>query len=61
MSNRVYVKLCNPEQTIDGELRCHSIEGIWVYHGWAENTALYFYPSHRIIQIEFSENTVRRY
>ena len=49
--NRVEVKLCDPDATVSGELRKQTVEGVWVYHGWAERAALHFYPQHRIVEI----------
>ena len=37
--------------TIDGELRKQSAEGVWLYHGWAEQAAVHFYPQHRLKEI----------
>ena len=37
--------------TVDGELRRQSTEGVWLYHGWAENAAVHFYPQHRVKEI----------
>ena len=48
LGNRVRVILSNPDQEIAGELRRQSVEGVWLYHGWAENAAVHFYPQHRI-------------
>lgn len=59
IGNRVEMKLCDPPQTVSGELRKHGIEGAWVYHGWAEKAALHFYPQHRIIEIK-DHGPVRR-
>ena len=51
LGNNVDVKLINPEETISGELRKQTGEGVWIYFGWAERAALHFYPQHRIIEI----------
>ena len=52
IGNRVIVHLQNPPQQISGELRKQTIEGVWIYHGWAEKAAQHFYPAHRILEIE---------
>ncbi len=51
LGNFVRVYLSNPTQSVDGELRKQSTEGVWLYHGWAEQAALHFYPQHRILEI----------
>jgi hypothetical protein len=51
LGNNVDVRLCNPDQTISGELRKQTIEGIWLYYGWAEQAAVHFFPQHRIVEI----------
>ena len=51
IGNRIEVKLHDPDATVSGELRKQSVEGVWVYRGWAEQAALHFYPQHRIVEI----------
>ncbi len=51
LGNRVRLYLNSPEQSVDGELRKQSVEGVWLYHGWAEQAAVHFYPQHRIKEI----------
>lgn len=48
LGHRVELKLINPSETIDGELRKQLAEGVYIYTGWAENAGLRFYPMHRI-------------
>lgn len=38
-------------ETVDGELRQQSTEGVWLFHGLAEKAAVHFYPQHRIREI----------
>ena len=47
LGHRVSVYFMDGE-TVDGELRQQTAEGVWLYHGWAENAAVHFYPQHRI-------------
>jgi hypothetical protein len=51
IGNRVEVYLINPPETIAGELRKQSIEGVWIYYGWAEQATTHFYPQYRIKEI----------
>jgi len=51
LGNNVEVRLCDPPETIAGELRKQSVEGVWVYYGWAEQAALHFYPQHRVVEL----------
>jgi hypothetical protein len=51
LGNYVEVRFKDPEQTVRGELRRQTVEGVWVYYGWAEQSALHFFPQHRIIEI----------
>ncbi len=51
LGHRVRVYLNTPTQQVDGELRRQTVEGVWLYHGWAENAAVHFYPQHRIQEI----------
>lgn len=51
IGNRVEAILRDPEKTISGELRKQTVEGVWIYHGWAEQAAVRFYPHHRIVEI----------
>ena len=51
LGHHVRVYLSNPEKTVDGELRRQSVEGVWLFHGWAEQAAVHFYPQHRITEI----------
>ena len=51
LGNNVDVTLREPNETVSGELRRQTVEGVWVYFGWAEKAALHFYPQHRIIEI----------
>jgi hypothetical protein len=52
LGNNVVATLRDPDQTIRGELRRQTIEGVWIYCGWAEQAAIRFYPQHRIVEIE---------
>jgi hypothetical protein len=52
LGNRVEAKLCNPDETVSGELRRQSVEGVWIYHGWAEQAGVRFYPQHRVVEIK---------
>lgn len=52
IGNRVTVRLQHPDETISGELRRQNSEGVWIYHGFAEQAKVYFYPMHRIVQVE---------
>lgn len=49
LGNRVRVILSNPDQEIAGELRRQSVEGVWLYHGFAEQASVRFYPQHRLV------------
>lgn len=51
IGNQVEVLLRDPEKTISGELRKQTVEGVWIYHGWAEQAATHFYPQHRVVEI----------
>lgn len=51
LGNNVDVKLCAPDEIISGELRKQTIEGVWLYYGWAEQAAVHFFPQHRIVEI----------
>lgn len=51
IGHNVDVKLRQPDETISGELRNQTQEGVWLYYGWAENAALHFFPQHRIVEI----------
>ena len=52
IGHNVRVRLCLPEETVQGELRKETPEGVWIYHGFMEQAKLRFYPMHRIMQIE---------
>lgn len=52
LGNRVRVYLSNPDEDVSGELRRQSVEGVWIYAGWAEKAAVRFYPAHRLKEIE---------
>ncbi len=52
IGNRVTVHLREPEETIAGELRKQNHSGLWVYHGWAEQAAVRFYPMYRVTRME---------
>ena len=52
LGNRVRVTLSNPDQEIAGELRQQSVEGVWLYHGFAEQASVRFYPQHRLVEIQ---------
>lgn len=52
IGNRVQLLLHSPDQTVSGELRQQNAEGVWIYHGWAEQAKIRFYPIHRVIEIE---------
>lgn len=49
--NNIDVILRDPEQTVSGELRRQTVEGVWIYYGWAEKAAIHFFPQHRIVEI----------
>ena len=51
MGHRVRLDLHTPVETISGELRKQSLEGVWIYSGWADKACLKFFPHHRIIQM----------
>lgn len=51
LGHNVDVTLREPDETVSGELRRQTVEGVWIYFGWAEQAALHFYPQHRIIEI----------
>jgi hypothetical protein len=51
IGNQVEVTLSNPEASVTGELRKQTVEGVWIYGGWAEQAAVTFYPQHRIVEI----------
>lgn len=59
LGNNVELRLTAPEQTISGELRRQSGEGVWIYTGWAEQAAVHFYPQHRIVEIVDRGRTYR--
>lgn len=59
LGHDVEVILCAPEQKVSGELRKQSIEGIWLYGGWAEQATTTFYPQHRIVEIRDRGRTYR--
>lgn len=56
LGHRVRIYFMDGE-TVNGELRLQSAEGVWLYHGCAEQhgcaqqAAVHFYPSHRIKEI----------
>lgn len=52
IGHNVTLKLTAPDEKVAGELRRQSVEGVWVYHGWAENAKVRFYPQHRIVEIQ---------
>ena len=51
LGHNVRVRLSSPDEEVKGELRQQDATGIWVYHGWAEQAKLRFYPMHRVVQI----------
>jgi hypothetical protein len=51
LGHNVTVKLTAPNESIYGELRRQTPEGIWLYTGDWQNVKLIFYPQHRILQI----------
>jgi hypothetical protein len=51
LGNDVTVKLRDPDEIKNGELRRQTIEGVWIYGAWAEQAAVSFYPQHRIVEI----------
>ena len=51
LGNNVELRLAAPFENINGELRKQTIEGVWIYFGWAEKAAVRFYPQHRIVEI----------
>lgn len=51
IGNRVALILIEPAEGIIGELRKQNVEGVWVYHGWAEQAAVRFYPMRRVVEI----------
>ena len=36
IGHNVRVRLCLPEETVQGELRKETPEGFWIYHGFME-------------------------
>lgn len=52
IGNRVTVLLVEPAETVRGELRKQNAEGVWVYSGWAEQTAVRFYPMRRVLEVK---------
>lgn len=52
LGNRVRVYLSAPNAEVSGELRKQSTEGVWIYHGFAEQARVHFYPQHRVTEIE---------
>jgi hypothetical protein len=50
LGNNVQVILTMGE-IVNGELRKQTVEGVWIYFGWAEQAAVHFYPQHRIMEI----------
>ena len=59
LGDQVSLFLVQPDETINGELRQQTAEGVWVYFGWAEKAALHFYPQHRIREIVSHGRTPR--
>lgn len=59
LGHNVEVKLCAPAQTVSGELRKQTPEGIWLYGGWAEQATTTFYPQHRIVEMHDRGRTYR--
>lgn len=59
LGNHVEVKLRDPPATVSGELRQQTVEGIWLYYGWAEQAAVHFFPQHRIVEIVDQGRTYR--
>ncbi len=59
LGNNVDVKLRTPDEIVSGELRRQSLEGVWIYYGWAEKAAVHFYPQHRILEIIDKGRTYR--
>ena len=59
LGNNVDVTLRDPEQTVSGELRKQTTEGIWLYYGWAEKAAVHFFPQHRIVEVVDRGRTYR--
>ncbi len=51
LGHNVRAFLCDPEEIVDGELRQQSVEGVWLYYGWAELAAVHFFPQRRIREI----------
>lgn len=51
LGHDVDVILREPDQTISGELRRQTAEGVWVYYGWAAKAAVHFFPVHRIVEL----------
>lgn len=59
LGHNVDVILSNPDQTVSGELRRQTAEGVWLYYGWAEKAAVHFFPQHRIVEIVDRGRTYR--
>lgn len=51
LGHNVRVRLTSPDEEVKGELRQQDATGVWVYHGWADQAKLHFYPMHRVVQI----------
>ncbi len=51
LGHNVDVVLRDPDKTVTGELRRQTIEGVWLYFGWAEQAAVHFFPQYRIVEI----------
>lgn len=59
LGHKVDVVLRDPDKTVTGELRRQTIEGVWLYFGWAEQAAVHFFPQHRIVEIVDRGKTYR--
>ena len=51
LGHNVRVTLQSPDEELKGELRQQDATGVWIYHGWAEQAKLRFYPMHRVVKI----------
>lgn len=52
LGHRVYVCLTSPDEIVSGELRKQDESGVWIYHGFAEQARVHFYPMHRVTSME---------
>ncbi len=52
IGHNVRLRLHSPDEILQGELQEQNASGVWIYHGYAEQAKLRFYPMHRVLQIE---------